>query len=100
MEVGSVFEQRYSEEQHDQRIAYADHRIVQALHYAPYRPALKSLGAGSHQPPKLCQFAVPSGKGVVQIFYDPVLIQGFTFFPAKEMTALPESKTVIHSILF
>ena len=54
MEVGSVFEQRYSEEQHDQRIADADHRIVQALHYAPYRPALKSLRAGCHQPPKLC----------------------------------------------
>jgi len=33
MEVGSVFEQRYGKEQHDQRIAYADHRIVQALHY-------------------------------------------------------------------
>lgn len=44
MEVGGVFEQRYGKEQHDQRIADADHRIVQALHYAPYRPALKSLG--------------------------------------------------------
>ena len=95
MEVGSVFEQRYGKEQHDQRIAYADHRIVQALHYAPYSPALKSLGAGCHQPPKLCQFAVPSGKGIVQIFYDPVLIQGFTFFPDKKMTALLRSKTVI-----
>ena len=94
MEVGGVFEQRYSKEQHDQRIADADHRIVQTLHYTPYRPALKSLGTGCHQPPKLCQFAVPSGKGIVQIFYDPVLIQGFTFFPAKEMTALPESKAV------
>ena len=30
MEIGSVFEQRYGEEQHDQRIADADHRIVQA----------------------------------------------------------------------
>ena len=54
MEVGSVFEQRYGKEQHDQRIAYADHRIVQALHHAPYCATLKSLGAGSHQPPKLC----------------------------------------------
>lgn len=98
MEVGSVFEQRYSEEQHDQRIADADHRIVQALHYAPYCAALKSLRAGCHQPPKLCQFAVPSEKGIVQIFYDPVLIQGFTFFRIKEMTALLKSKTVIHLI--
>lgn len=32
----------------------ADHRIVQALHHAPYCATLKSLGAGSHQPPKLC----------------------------------------------
>ena len=24
------------------------------LHYAPYCAALKRLGAGSHQPPKLC----------------------------------------------
>lgn len=74
--------------------SFADHRIVQALHHAPYRAALKSLGAGSHQPPKLCQFAVPSGKGIVQVFYDPVLIQGFTFFRIKEMTALLKSKTV------
>lgn len=44
MEVGSVFEQRYGKEQYDQRITDADHRIVQALHYAPYCPALKSLG--------------------------------------------------------
>ena len=94
MEVGGVFEQRYGKEQHDQRIADADHRIVQALHYAPYCATLKSLGTGSHQPPKLCQFAVPSGKGIVQIFYDPVLIQGFTFFRIKEMTALLKSKTV------
>ncbi len=34
--------------------AHADQRIVQALHYAPYSPALKSLRAGCHQPPKLC----------------------------------------------
>lgn len=95
MEVGSVFEQRYGKEQHDQRIAYADHRIVQALHYAPYRPALKSLGAGCHQPPKLCQFAIPSGKGVVQIFDNPVLVQNFTYFRIKGMTALLRSKTVI-----
>lgn len=27
---------------------------VRDLHYAPYRAALKRLGAGSHQPPKLC----------------------------------------------
>ena len=74
--------------------SFADHRIVQALHHAPYRAALKSLGAGSHQPPKLCQFAVPSGKGIVQVFDNPVLIQGFTFFPAKEMTVLLKSKTV------
>ena len=80
--------------------SFADHRIVQALHHAPYRAALKSLGAGSHQPPKLCQFSVPGGKGIVQIFYDPVLVQSFTFFPAKEMTALHESKTVIHLISF
>lgn len=44
MEVGSVFEQRYGKEQYDQRIADADYRIVQALHHAQYRAALKSLG--------------------------------------------------------
>ena len=37
-----------------QQIINADHRIVQALHHAPYCATLKSLGAGSHQPPKLC----------------------------------------------
>ena len=41
MEVSSAFEQRYGKEQHDQRIADANHRIVQALHYTPYSPALK-----------------------------------------------------------
>ena len=97
MEVGGVFEQRYSEEQHDQHIAYANHRIVQALHHAPYRAALKTLGAGCHQPPKLCQFAIPCGKRIVQIFDNPVLIQNFTYFRIKEMTALLKSRTVMIS---
>ena len=97
VKVHGILEQRYGEEQHDQCIAHADHGAVQALHNAPHSPALKRLRAGCHQPPKLCQFAIPSGKGIVQIFYDPVLIQDFTFFPAEEMTALPESKAVISS---
>ncbi len=95
MEVGGVFEQRYGKEQHDQRIAYADHRIVQTLHHAPYSPALKRLGAGCHQPPKLCQLAIPCGKRIVQIFDNPVLVQNFTYFRIKGMTALLRSKTVI-----
>ena len=72
----------------------ADHGAVQALHHAPHSPALKRLRAGCHQPPKFCQLAIPSGKGAVQIFYDPVLVQGFTCFRIKEMTALLISKTV------
>ena len=97
VKVHRILEQRYGEEQHDQRIAYADHGAVKTLHHAPYSPALKRLGAGCHRLPKLCQLAIPSGKGIVQIFYDPVLVQSFTFFPAEEMTALPESKAVISS---
>lgn len=97
VKVHGILEQRYGKEQHDQRIAHADHGAVQVLHHVPYSPALKRLRAGCHQPPKLCQLAIPSGKGIVQIFYDPVLIQDFTFFPAKEMTVLPESKAVISS---
>lgn len=54
VKVHRILEQRYGEEQHDQRIAYADHGAVKTLHHAPYSPALKRLGAGCHQPPKLC----------------------------------------------
>jgi hypothetical protein len=97
VKVHGILEQRYGEKQHDQRIAYADHGAVQALHNAPHSPALKRMGAGCHQPPKLCQLAIPSGKGAVQIFDNPVLVQNFTYFRIKEMTALLKSKTVIIS---
>ena len=97
VKVHRILEQRYGEEQHDQRIAYADHGAVKTLHHAPYSPALKRLGAGCHQPPKLCQFAIPCGKRIVQIFDNPVLIQNFTYFRIKEMTALLKSRTVMIS---
>ena len=43
VKVHGILEQRYGEEQHDQRIAYADHGTVQVLHHAPYSPAPKAL---------------------------------------------------------
>ena len=51
VKIHCVFAQRYSKEQHDQCIADANHTIMQCLHYAPHRAALKSLRAGCHQPP-------------------------------------------------
>ena len=60
----------------------------------PDGAALEGLGRFRQQRPHFRHFTVPNAKGVGQVFYDPVLIQGFTFFRIKEMTALLKSKTV------
>ena len=46
----------------------------------PDGAALEGLGRFRQQRPHFRHFTGPDAKGVGQIFYDPVLIQGFTFF--------------------
>ena len=53
VKVHRILEQRYGEEQHDQRIAYADHGAVKTLHHAPYSPPLKIGGWLSPAPKAL-----------------------------------------------
>ena len=60
----------------------------------PDGAALEGLGRFRQQRPHFRHFIGPDAKGVGQIFYDPVLVQSFTFFRIKEMTALLKSKTV------
>ena len=63
-------------EQYEQAVADPDQSGVDVEDHAPDLPAFEGLRGLRDQRPQLSQFIIPSGNGIFEVSYDPVITYG------------------------